>query len=76
MPEEHWEQLKQLIIFSSNNPEPSYDSEDDMHGSYLGPEFSDMEINLDLKKQKAVVEKLIPFDALATKVAGLLPKVM
>lgn len=46
--------------------------EDEMLGSYLGPEFSDMEINLDLKKQKAVVEKVESFDVLATKVAGLI----
>ncbi len=47
-------------------------TEDEMLGSYLGPEFSDMEINLDLKMQKAVVEKVEPFDVLATKVAGLI----
>jgi len=46
--------------------------EDEMLGSYLGPEFSDMEINLDLKKQKAVIEKVEPFDVLATKVAALI----
>lgn len=45
---------------------------DEMLGSYLGPEFSDMDIALDLKKQKAVAENIEPLNALAAKVAELI----
>jgi carbamoyltransferase len=63
-------QAANYIFFQQ--PRTIHTTEDDMQGSYLGPEFSDMEINLDLKKQKAVVESIEPFDVLATKVAGLI----
>lgn len=63
-------QAANYIFFQQ--PRTVIDSEDYMHGSYLGPEFSDLEIELDLKKQKAIVEKSDNFDALAAKVAALI----
>ncbi len=42
------------------------------HGFYLGPDFSEKESILSLKKHKAVFEKFENFDELCRKVAGLL----
>lgn len=43
-----------------------------MQGSYLGPEFSDLDISLTAKKWKAGYEKFEDFDALIDKTATLL----
>jgi carbamoyltransferase len=45
---------------------------DGMHGSYLGPEFSDMDIELGLKKFGAIYEKYKHFETLAEATASLL----
>ncbi len=45
--------------------------QDEMHGSYLGPEFNDREIELELRKLKAVSHNT-NFDALANEVADLI----
>ncbi len=45
---------------------------DSMKGSYLGPDFSDKEINTALKKNKAVYEKYESFDQVCRTVAELL----
>ncbi|MCW5906961.1 MAG: carbamoyltransferase [Chitinophagales bacterium] len=45
---------------------------DGMHGSYLGPEFSDLDIELGLKKFGAVYEKHERFDTVAEKTASLI----
>ncbi len=47
-------------------------TDDCMQGSYLGPEFSEMAIELDLKKQKAVFEKPNNFEDVATRVASFI----
>ena len=47
---------------------------DSMKGSYLGPEFSDKEIHIALKKHKAVFQKYDSFDDLCNKVAELMDK--
>jgi carbamoyltransferase len=46
--------------------------EDQMKGSYLGPEYSDKEIELMSKKNKAQFKKYTNFDELASHVAKLL----
>jgi len=48
------------------------DGLDDMQGAYLGPEYSDIDIELTSKKFKAVYKKLENFDELTDKVADLL----
>ena len=45
--------------------------QDEMHGSYLGPDFTDKEIETGLKKFNAVAEYENQFDILAAKVAAL-----
>lgn len=47
---------------------------DSMKGSYLGPEFSDKEIYIALKKHKAVFQKYDSFDELCDTVAELMDK--
>lgn len=47
---------------------------DSMKGSYLGPEFSDKEIHIALKKHKAVFQKYDSFDELCDTVAELMDK--
>jgi carbamoyltransferase len=46
--------------------------QDEMQGAYLGPEFSDLDIELDLKKYKAVYKKYEDLDALHSDVADLI----
>ncbi len=46
--------------------------QDGMHGAYLGPEFSSLDIELDLKKYNAVFNAYEDFTPLADKVAGLI----
>lgn len=46
--------------------------QDEMHGSYLGPEFSDLDIEQDLRKYKAVSKKFENFDELGSTVADLI----
>ncbi|MFN8285506.1 MAG: carbamoyltransferase [Chitinophagales bacterium] len=45
---------------------------DEMQGAYLGPEFSRQDIELDLKKFKAVYTRYADFNELANNVAGLI----
>ena len=45
--------------------------QDEMQGSYLGPEFSDREIELELKRLKAVSHHSDNFDVLTQQVADL-----
>jgi len=45
---------------------------DTMQGSYLGPEFSDLDIRLAAKKYKAVVDHFDDFELLASQTAQLL----
>ncbi len=45
---------------------------DAMQGSYLGPEFSDLDIELAAKKYKAVYQKFSGFGELAERAAGLI----
>ncbi len=45
---------------------------DEMQGAYLGPRFSDQDVELDLKKFNAVSEKIESVDELANRVAGLI----
>lgn len=45
---------------------------DEMNGSYLGPEFSDIETELMSRKHKAVFHKFENFDSLSEKVASVL----
>lgn len=45
---------------------------DEMQGAYLGPEFSDQDIELDLKKFKAYYTRYADFDKLAGEVADLI----
>jgi len=45
---------------------------DEMQGSYLGPGFSDKEIELELKKLKAVAHYENDFEQLSKQVAGLI----
>lgn len=45
---------------------------DEMAGSYLGPDYSDKEIELTCKKVKAVYKKQTNFNLLADEVAGLI----
>ena len=47
---------------------------DSMKGAYLGPEFSDKEVLIDLKKHKAVFDKYEDFNALCSDVADLIDK--
>jgi carbamoyltransferase len=46
--------------------------QDEMQGAYLGPEFSDLDIELDLKKYKAVYKKYDDVDALNSDIADLI----
>ncbi len=46
--------------------------QDEMYGSYLGPEFSDLDIVQDLKKYKAVSKRFENFDELCANVADLI----
>lgn len=45
---------------------------DGMSGAYLGPEFSDIDVELDVKKYNAVFERFENFEELSKTVAGLL----
>lgn len=45
---------------------------DEMRGSYLGPEFSDLDIELTSKKYKAAYQKFDAFGELAERTAGLI----
>jgi carbamoyltransferase len=45
---------------------------DSMHGSFLGPDFSEKEVMICFKKNKAVYSKLDGFDDLCMNVAGLI----
>lgn len=47
-------------------------AQDEMHGSYLGPEFSDKEIGLELKRVKAVSHYIDDFEPLIAQVADLI----
>lgn len=47
-------------------------AQDEMQGAYLGPQFSDFDIELDLKKYKAVWQLAASFDSLAGQVAELI----
>ncbi|MFN2456961.1 MAG: carbamoyltransferase [Chitinophagaceae bacterium] len=45
---------------------------DEMEGSYLGPDYSDKEIELTCRKLKAVFKKQTNFNLLADQIAGLI----
>lgn len=45
---------------------------DEMNGAYLGPEFSDIDIELMSRKHKAIYRRFEAFDQLTEKVAALL----
>ncbi|MDB5282838.1 MAG: hypothetical protein JWO06_1913 [Bacteroidota bacterium] len=47
-------------------------SQDEMQGAYLGPEFSDKDIELDLKKYKAVMQKIDNPEMLTARVADII----
>ncbi len=47
-------------------------TQDEMHGAYLGPEFSDLDIEQDLRKYKAVAKKFENLDELNSRVADLI----
>lgn len=47
-------------------------AQDEMYGSYLGPEFSDLDVEQDLRKYKAVSKKFENFDELSSTVADLI----
>jgi len=47
-------------------------AQDEMQGAYLGPQFSDSDIELDLKKYKAVSKKFENLDELYSNVADLI----
>jgi carbamoyltransferase len=47
---------------------------DSMHGSYLGPEFSEIDTEIIIKKYNARYERFTSFSDLAAKTAGLLTK--
>ena len=47
-------------------------TQDEMQGAYLGPQFSDVDVELDLKKYKAVAKKFENMDELYPKVADLI----
>lgn len=47
-------------------------TQDEMHGAYLGPEFSDLDIEQDLRKYKAVSKKFENLDELNSRVADLI----
>jgi carbamoyltransferase len=47
-------------------------AQDEMHGAYLGPQFSDADIELDLKKYKAISFKYENVDDLYKEVATLI----
>ncbi len=48
------------------------ENSDQMQGAYLGPEFSDLYIELAVKKHKAVFKKFAKFEELAENACGLL----
>jgi carbamoyltransferase len=50
------------------------DSPDAMQGSFLGPDFSDKEVLLVLKKHKAVYDKIDNFDNLCAEVADMIDR--
>lgn len=47
-------------------------TQDEMHGAYLGPEFSDLDIEQDLRKYKAVAKKFENLNELNSRVADLI----
>ena len=47
-------------------------TQDEMQGAYLGPEFSDLDIEQDLRKYKAVSKKFENLDELNSRVADLI----
>ncbi len=47
-------------------------AQDEMHGAYLGPEFSDLDIEQDLRKYKAVSKKFENLDELNSRVADII----
>jgi carbamoyltransferase len=49
-------------------------NQDEMQGAYLGPEFSDLDIELAVKKYKAVAKRFDNFDELAAQTAQLIDK--
>lgn len=55
-----------------NQPRLAITAQDEMQGAYLGPQFSDFDIQLDLKKYKAVWQQSGNFDDLAAQVAELI----
>jgi len=55
-----------------DKPRSACTAQDEMQGAYLGPEFSDKEIGLELKKLKAVSHYMDDFEELSVQVAGLI----
>ena len=53
-----------------NESKPNKNGKDQMQGSYLGPEYSDKEIELTCKKLKAVYQKYSSFDELTQFIAS------
>lgn len=47
-------------------------TQDEMHGAYLGPEFSDLDIEQDLRKYRAVSKKFEDLDELNSRVADII----
>jgi carbamoyltransferase len=58
-------------IYFGNERKPS-GARDEMHGAYLGPEFSDREIERVARRYRAVFRKCDDFDSLIDTVAGLI----
>lgn len=58
------------IHFNLTRPVPV--GQDAMQGAYLGPQFSDLDVELDLKKYRAVYTHFENFDELAAKTAALI----
>lgn len=63
--------LAAYYIYFNGERSANFDS-DAMRGSYLGPEFSDIDIELISRKYKAKYEKFSDFGELAGKVASLI----
>lgn len=55
-----------------NQPRTATTAQDEMQGAYLGPEYSDIDIDLALRKYNAVYTKFSNFDEFAPQVADII----
>lgn len=62
--------IHHLYFGAERKPDPA--RMDSMNGAFLGPEYSDKEIEMTAKKYKAVYRKFSEFDSLCGQVAGYL----